>query len=93
MSGDFSNDRFDEDDARRRDERQPYGRGRGGNRFGNQNRNRHEKRQSFEIDDRLMVKLDLNLAYEIGNLILETNCDNPAVVTFAKQLLKHSGED
>lgn len=85
MSGDFD-ERHDGGD-------QPYGRGRGGRHREHRGGHQPQRRQSFTIDDRLEVKLDLNLAYEIGSLIMETGSENPAVMTFAKQLLRTVSEE
>ena len=47
-----------------------------------------QKLKSFEIDPRITCKLDYDLAIEIGQFILKTGTDNPAIYAWAIQLVK-----
>jgi len=46
------------------------------------------KRPSFEIDERLTVMIDFDLAVELGNFILDHGAANKAVYAFGIRLKK-----
>jgi hypothetical protein len=47
--------------------------------------------RAFEIDGRIVVKIDVELAYLLGALILSTDTNNPALLAIGHQLRSYSG--
>lgn len=44
--------------------------------------------KSFEIDNRVCVKIDKELASQLSRLILESTTENPALLALGHQLIK-----
>jgi hypothetical protein len=42
--------------------------------------------RAFEVDGRIVVKIDVELAYLLGALILSTDTTNPALLAIGHQL-------
>jgi len=47
---------------------------------------KQKKIPAFEIDDRLVLKIELELAGHLGNLILGSQTDNTALLAIGHQL-------
>jgi hypothetical protein len=41
---------------------------------------------AFEIDSRIVLKIDIDLAVALGKLILDTDIKNPAILALGHQL-------
>ncbi len=50
----------------------------------------NERRESFELDDRLNLKLDKNLAWELAMCLSDEQPENPAVRTLGQSLFRIS---
>lgn len=53
---------------------------------------RPKNNQAFEIDGRIWIKIDRDLAVSLGILVLETDTKNPALLALGHQLRSFTGE-
>lgn len=56
------------------------------NKNGESKKRRKSDLPAFEIDDRITIRIEFELAHQLGNLILDSDVENTAILAIGHQL-------